>query len=461
MTKKRLHEALKLLFSPQEFYKKKWGWNGAMAIVSVFGFISGLSVGLLNFVTLTAMGASKLAIFTGSIFPATITFLEAFFIWFLNSCLFFTISHFLHGKGEFKILLSNVGYGFLPMIISSIIGLFIGIAVWGKLSTVIELGVALRNPYTTLSNIQSLLFLLWSANIWIFGVSSARHITAKRAAITVIIPVGAIIGYEVYWLFWLGVFQVRPIISNVFGFFDPIGFEIILLLISIITIGFWLYYELFPHLIIKGYGAKKIDCSNILSLFKESGIKVKGVYLIPPIVTKVLRLSKKSIFKREKVVTRSMNAYAMGLSRKYIFVTEDAISGLGEKELEGILAHEVGHHIHKHLVKGYVTTVIWVFSIYLLVLLTRNYPTSIKWLIFWLPLPYYIITAKMWRRFERQADAYVKEKGYGPHLATALQKMAEYNKIPMDSGIILKLFGFHPSIASRIKALTDKEVDGK
>jgi hypothetical protein len=52
--------------------------------------------------------------------------------------------------------------------------------------------------YTWVSMAISALFLLWSANIWIFGVKQARNITLKQACITVAIPVGAFIIYTLY-----------------------------------------------------------------------------------------------------------------------------------------------------------------------------------------------------------------------------------------------------------------------
>lgn len=206
MNREVLYDLTNLLILPSRFYKKKMGLKGAVYIVLLFGIVTAIGTGSLNFVTLTAVGESKLVITIGSLSPAFIAFLEVFFIWFLLSGLFFTISHFLGGNGDFKILLSNVGYGFLPMILGSIIGLIIGIATWGKISTVMELGEAFYNPAITFSNIQGLLFLLWSANIWVFGVSSARDMTPKRALITVTMPVSAIIIYQAYWLFQFGVF---------------------------------------------------------------------------------------------------------------------------------------------------------------------------------------------------------------------------------------------------------------
>ena len=43
----------------------------------------------------------------------------------------------------------------------------------------------------------TIVFLLWSANIWIFGMKHARNLTLKNAAITVGVPVGIYIIYQI------------------------------------------------------------------------------------------------------------------------------------------------------------------------------------------------------------------------------------------------------------------------
>lgn len=246
---------------------------------------------------------------------------------------------------------------------------------------------------------------------------------------------------------------------------DFLSVAIVITIIEIAII--LLYYELFPRLLLlrKDWKVKKIDASNLLSPFEEEGIKIKGVYLVSPVAVKVVRLSKSAIFTRKEVITRRMNALAAGLSKKYIFITEDALSGLEEKEIRGIFAHEMGHHVHGHLIKVSVLSLVYLLSL-------AYFGNAIKYNFIDLSQPifefcsgfsgllYFLIIAKMLRRFERQADAYAKEKGYGPYLATALQKIAEYNKTPLENGILGKLFCFHPSAMSRIKMLlqgTDSE----
>jgi hypothetical protein len=49
-----------------------------------------------------------------------------------------------------------------------------------------------------------MLFMLWSANIWVFGLKHARNLSTRNAVITVAIPVLAYIAYTVWQL---GVFS--------------------------------------------------------------------------------------------------------------------------------------------------------------------------------------------------------------------------------------------------------------
>jgi hypothetical protein len=49
-----------------------------------------------------------------------------------------------------------------------------------------------------ISAVLSGIFLLWSANLWIFGLKHARSLTLKQAAITVLIPVAAYIVFLMY-----------------------------------------------------------------------------------------------------------------------------------------------------------------------------------------------------------------------------------------------------------------------
>jgi hypothetical protein len=53
---------------------------------------------------------------------------------------------------------------------------------------------------TQITSLISIVFLLWSANIWIFGIQYSRRVTVRNAALCVGIPVIAFIIYTIYKL---------------------------------------------------------------------------------------------------------------------------------------------------------------------------------------------------------------------------------------------------------------------
>jgi len=60
--------------------------------------------------------------------------------------------------------------------------------------------VLTTDPLAQVAGIVSILFLIWSANIWIFGMKYARNLSTRDAALTVGIPVGVYILYTVITL---------------------------------------------------------------------------------------------------------------------------------------------------------------------------------------------------------------------------------------------------------------------
>ena len=52
--------------------------------------------------------------------------------------------------------------------------------------------------YTQTTAVVSVVFFLWSANIWIFGLKQARKISVRDAAICVGVPVIVYVIYLVY-----------------------------------------------------------------------------------------------------------------------------------------------------------------------------------------------------------------------------------------------------------------------
>ncbi len=141
--------------------------------------------------------------------------------WVLSSGAFFIISMiFFSGKGTFKRTLEFAGYGLIPVILGSVISLlislyyipFINVPVLTNIQDPAAVTEAMNqlmqdpafSELRILSSIISIIFLIWSANLWIFGMKHARSVTLKHAAITVLIPVIIFIGVILFLAFSAG-----------------------------------------------------------------------------------------------------------------------------------------------------------------------------------------------------------------------------------------------------------------
>ncbi|MDD1652987.1 MAG: YIP1 family protein [Methanomicrobiales archaeon] len=127
-----------------------------------------------------------------------------FLIWAVWAAVFFVISLAFQGKGSFRRTLAVTGYGYLPMVIGNLLSLALlwvalpGIRVTpvsgmdpGEIQAVTT--ALMHQPALLLAGLLGIIFLLWAANIWIFGIRYARGLSLRHAAITVGIPVGLFI----------------------------------------------------------------------------------------------------------------------------------------------------------------------------------------------------------------------------------------------------------------------------
>jgi hypothetical protein len=118
------------------------------------------------------------------------------------------------GNGSFNRTLEFVGYGFIPQIFGSLVTLAMAVyylpmvqvpvvrsftdpAVIQKAVSSLMLDPAMLE-LTKVSVVISIIFLFWSANIWIYALKYARNLSMKNAAITVLLP---ILIYIIYTLF--------------------------------------------------------------------------------------------------------------------------------------------------------------------------------------------------------------------------------------------------------------------
>jgi len=139
-----------------------------------------------------------------------------FIFWVIAAGLFYLISGYFKGQGSFNRVLEVVGYGYLPQVAGSFITLVAAIEYLPRVSVPVLTKSALDDPtvieaatkalmhdpamleLTQITALTTIVFLLLSANIWIFGMKHARGLSPRDAAICVGLPVVAYVLFMIY-----------------------------------------------------------------------------------------------------------------------------------------------------------------------------------------------------------------------------------------------------------------------
>ncbi len=189
-------------------------------------------------------------------------------------------------------------------------------------------------------------------------------------------------------------------------------------------------------------------------LLERFGFQLEGLYQFD--------LSKKTI-KANAAFT------GMGKTRR-IILGDTLLQKFTPEEIEFVVAHEVGHFVYRHLLKGIVVNLLLVFAGLYLVHLAYNWVlasyqisqlTQLEYLpylglfLFLFSLITMPISNALSRHFEFQADAFAVSALKQPETGvTALQKLAELNLTdPEPHPVIEFIFHSHPSITRRVQAI--------
>ena len=193
-----------LLLRPADFFSAhlkgdKPDMKMPLAIVLLSGIVGAVSAAYVSSVTMAMMPSEVAEMGTMLIgIGAVAAFIGALFFWVIIAAVFHGISALRGGKGDFQRTLAVAGYGSLPMVFGSIIS---SIVIYFSLSGAnirpvsdpMQINAAITalmsGPSMMMAVVISLLFVLWSANIWVFGMQEARDISGRDALITVGIPV--------------------------------------------------------------------------------------------------------------------------------------------------------------------------------------------------------------------------------------------------------------------------------
>lgn len=191
---------------------------------------------------------------------------------------------------------------------------------------------------------------------------------------------------------------------------------------------------------------------RLTRLSERAGARIRGVY--------EWKLSEKS---------NKANAALMGLgSTRRIVLADTLLSNYSDDEIEAVLAHELGHHVHNHILKSIVVQAVISFAGFWVIktALRRPYPGWFSSQVDFANLPLLMLVASLmsllllplmnaYSRFnERQADRYAWKSiaSIEPFLS-AMNKLAAQNLAERTPAAWVELlFHSHPSISRRIDA---------
>jgi STE24 endopeptidase len=166
--------------------------------------------------------------------------------------------------------------------------------------------------------------------------------------------------------------------------------------------------------------------------------------------------------------TRKANAALAGLGRsRRVLLGDTLLSEFTPEEIEVVFAHEVGHHVHRHIPKIIVWSVItsavgfWAIDVALHQMSARlgyasfDDPAALP-LVMLVPMIFGFVLSPLQnalsRLFERQSDRYALERTHNPlAYRSAFVKLARMNKADPDPHpLAVFFFEDHPPIRERL-----------
>lgn len=183
-------------------------------VAAIYGYLMG---GLSAKMMAGIMPGMDAIIYVGATVGALVM---TFIIWLIAAGVFYLVSSLFKGQGSFNRVLEVVGYGYLPQVAGSLITVVAAVIFIPGITVPTLTKAALEDPamieqvtkafmhdpammmLTQITTLVSIVFMLWSAHIWIFGMKHARGLSPRDAAICVGVPV---VLYVLYLTYNLGV----------------------------------------------------------------------------------------------------------------------------------------------------------------------------------------------------------------------------------------------------------------
>ncbi|MDD1700600.1 MAG: YIP1 family protein [Methanoregula sp.] len=215
------HSLFDILIRPGAFFQDAIAEKESLKIPGLIVLVLGLISAVYGYMIGGLTGKMMAGLIPGmELIIAISTILGALFgvfiFWAIWAGVFYLVSSAFKGSGTFKRTLEFVGYGYLPQIFGAILTLIVAMQYIPRVIVPQITADAASDPQliqeavnalmhdpamvemTQITSIISIVFLLWSANIWIFGVQHARKLAARDAALCVGIPVVVYIVYVIY-----------------------------------------------------------------------------------------------------------------------------------------------------------------------------------------------------------------------------------------------------------------------
>ena len=212
---------LDILISPDAFFRnainKKENLKVPLLIVLCGAIVSAVHAYLVGGLTGKMMSALIPGMATIVTLSAVIGAIVAIFlIWIVMTGIFYGLSFLFRGQGSFRRCLEFTGYGYLPQILGSVISVIVAFMYIPRVVVPQISAAAIQDPQAIQDAVKALMhdpammemtqiiavistvFLLWSANNWIFGMKYARNLSMRDAAICVGVPVIAYVLYLTY-----------------------------------------------------------------------------------------------------------------------------------------------------------------------------------------------------------------------------------------------------------------------
>lgn len=198
------------------------------------------------------------------------------------------------------------------------------------------------------------------------------------------------------------------------------------------------------------------ELRSAISLFADkAGFKLDNIYVIDG--------SKRST---------KANAYFTGLGpRKRIVLYDTLIAQMTTDEIVAVLAHEIGHYKHRHVLKGLVLSLPFNLLLFYLLGLTLKsdlpaiavggttaafHLNAIVFFTIYTPVSmvFDLLGNFFSRRHEYQADAFAARFGYADALVSSLRKLSATSLSNLTPHPLYVFFNYsHPTLYQRIKKL--------